>query len=98
MATLDTLTRTAAATFLRSADQPARIGELAENRLRGNAYLALRHVACEGHDGVVVLRGCVPTYYLKQVAQEVVAQTDGVRQVVNHIEVMAATASGFRGS
>ena len=62
--------------------------ELAEGCLRRNPYLALRNVSCEWRDGVLVLRGCLPSYYLKQVAQEVVARLDGVQAVDNQIQVM----------
>ena len=63
--------------------------ECAENRLRGNSYLALKNVSCDYHDGVLVLRGCLPSYYLKQMAQAAVARIDGVTRVVNEIEVLA---------
>jgi osmotically-inducible protein OsmY len=64
--------------------------DLAERALRSSPYLALRNVACECRDGVLTLRGCLPTYYLKQVAQAVVANVDGVRQVVNEIQVLSS--------
>ena len=59
-----------------------------ERAFRNSPYLALRNVACECRDDVLVLNGCLPTYYLKQVAQSVAAQVDGVRQVVNDIQVV----------
>ncbi len=62
--------------------------ELAEQGLRHNSYLALRNVSCEDHEGVLVLRGCLPSYYLKQVAQEIVAHLPGVGRVDNQIEVV----------
>jgi osmotically-inducible protein OsmY len=62
--------------------------DLAERALRGSPYLALRNVICECRDGVLTLRGCLPTYYLKQVAQAMVVRVDGVRQVVNEIQVI----------
>jgi hypothetical protein len=37
------------------------------------------------------LIGRLPTYYLKQVAQAVVTEVEGVRRVVNLIEVVART-------
>jgi len=52
-----------------------------------NPYLALRNVDCNYDDGVLTLSGCLPSYHLKQVAQTAVASLDGVRQVVNVIEV-----------
>jgi hypothetical protein len=63
--------------------------ELAEGCLRRNPYLALKHVACDWRDGVLVLRGCLPSYYLKQIAQEVVAhQVKGVGRIDNQIQVV----------
>jgi osmotically-inducible protein OsmY len=63
------------------------IAETARNRFRKNVYLALRSLACEFADGVLTLGGRVPSYYLKQVAQETVADLPGVQQIVNAIEV-----------
>jgi hypothetical protein len=64
--------------------------DLAERALRSSPYLALRNVACDCRGGVLTLRGCLPTYYLKQVAQAVVSRIDGVRQIVNDIEVVCS--------
>jgi hypothetical protein len=60
-----------------------------ERRLQRSGYLALREIGCEVHGGIVRLRGHLPTYYLKQVAQAIVADIEGVRQVINQIEVGA---------
>jgi len=68
---------------------PARsIRQLAGDRLRSSPYPAIRSVACECHDGVLVLRGHLPSYYYKQLAQEAVAEIECVRQVINETEVM----------
>jgi hypothetical protein len=48
---------------------------------------SIREVSCEYDQGVIVLRGRVPTYYYKQLSQEAAARFDGVVQVVNNIEV-----------
>jgi osmotically-inducible protein OsmY len=72
--------------------ETAGAAERAEARLRSNPYLALKNVTCEdasGGGGVLVLRGCLPTYYLKQVAQTVVAQVEGVRRIENQIQVVS---------
>ncbi|HYT89933.1 MAG TPA: BON domain-containing protein [Gemmataceae bacterium] len=63
--------------------------ELAEGRLRRSSYLALRGVSCAWDAGVLTLRGRLPSYYLKQVAQASVAQVGGVERVENRIEVVA---------
>ncbi len=65
------------------------IGESARSRLQGSSYFALRDVGCEYWDGVLTLQGRLPTYYLKQIAQTMVAEVEGVTAVVNRIEVTA---------
>jgi hypothetical protein len=62
--------------------------ELAEGCLRRNPYLALKNVCCDWRGGVLVLRGCLPSYYLKQVAQEAVARLEGVQALDNQIQVV----------
>ena len=71
--------------------------ELIEHCLRTNSYSALRTVSCECVNGVVVLRGCLPTYYLKQVAQEAVTQLEleGVVWIDNQIEVVSPRPDGI---
>jgi hypothetical protein len=64
--------------------------ESAEDCLRRNPYPALKNVSCDCRGGVLVLRGCVPTYYLKQVAQEAVAPLEGVERIDNQIQVARA--------
>ena len=65
---------------------------MAEGGLRRNPYLALRNVSCDWLGGVLVRRGCLPGYYLKQVAQEVVAPLDGARAVDNQIQVVPSAS------
>ena len=67
------------------------IREVAEDHLRRSGYLALRDISCEVREGVARMQGRLPTYYLKQVAQAIVAEVEGVDAVINQIEV---TASG----
>jgi hypothetical protein len=67
----------------------AGIGLEAERRLRRSGYLALQDVSCDACAEGVRLRGRLPSYYLKQVAQAVVAEVEGVRRVINLIEVVA---------
>ena len=51
----------------------AAIGRLVEGVLRRSGYLALRDVSCVAVGQALYLRGRLPSYYLKQVAQESVA-------------------------
>jgi hypothetical protein len=66
----------------------AEVVERAESQLRRNAYVALKNIGCEYHDGVLTLHGCLPTYYLKQLAQEAVARIDGIGRIDNQIAVV----------
>lgn len=61
--------------------------ELGHARLAACPYHVLRSVLCEFQHGVLILRGRLPTFFHKQMAQEAVGGLDGVRQVVNEIEV-----------
>jgi len=70
------------------------IEEAAKASLRESPYRVFAAVSCECRQGVLLLRGCVSTFYHKQVAQETAARVDGVTQVVNEIEVAAALESG----
>lgn len=56
-------------------------------RLSRSGYQFLAQVACEYSAGVVVLSGTIPTFYLKQMAQELASHTPGVRQVRNCLRV-----------
>jgi osmotically-inducible protein OsmY len=62
--------------------------ETAGNLLRESRYSALRQICCEVCAGVLILRGRVSSYYLKQVAQTVVARAEGVQRIDNQIEVV----------
>jgi osmotically-inducible protein OsmY len=75
----------------------ARPEELAERRLRRNPYPALRNISCEYQNGVLVLRGCLPSYYLKQVAQAAVDQLEGVERIDNQIQVVTPAVQSRRG-
>ena len=60
---------------------------VAQQRLHASPYHVLRDVQCELRDDSLVLRGHVSSFYLKQLAQEMVRKVDGVRGVVNTLEV-----------
>jgi hypothetical protein len=62
---------------------------VAERGLRSSQYPPLKTISCDCQDGVLILRGSVPTYYLKQMAQEVVAhQFDKAERLENRIQVV----------
>jgi osmotically-inducible protein OsmY len=63
------------------------VARAATDRLHENPELAGEFISCEYRQGMLVLRGRVPTYYQKRIAQEVVRRMDGVGQLVNEIDV-----------
>ena len=58
-------------------------------RLRQAPYAALRQVSCRLRDGVLTLRGRVPSYYLKQTAQALLISLDDVLQINNELDVVS---------
>jgi hypothetical protein len=64
-----------------------RIREIAEGRLRDSSYWPVRTICCDYQEGVLILRGRVSAYYLKQIAQAAVSELDGVLEIANRIEV-----------
>lgn len=55
--------------------------------MQQTGYLPLRSVQVVAHEGFVSLKGRVPTYYLKQVAQSTAMSIDGVDALENDITV-----------
>ena len=60
--------------------------------LRASAYRALRGLACEFRAGVATLRGRVPTWYTRQMAQVIVRRVPGVVRLVDCVEVVELDA------
>jgi osmotically-inducible protein OsmY len=71
----------------------SRIADRARNRLWQSTHLAMRTVSCEYEEGTLVLTGRLPSFYHKQLAQEVVLNVEGVTRLVNQIEVASMVAS-----
>ena len=69
----------------------------AQSRLRKSGYRELHFVSCEFHEGVLTLRGRVSSFYLKQVAQELIRQLDGAEEVNNRLEVAERPCSPSTG-
>jgi osmotically-inducible protein OsmY len=55
--------------------------------LRNSPYLNGRHISVECHEGEVTLRGTVPSYYHKQMAQEAVRGVGEVGAIRNWLVV-----------
>ena len=60
----------------------------ARQRIRSQPHLAFHRIWCEYAGGRLFLRGQVPSFYHKQLAQEAIAEMESVDQVVNEIEVV----------
>jgi osmotically-inducible protein OsmY len=76
----------------------AGINERARDLLAGCPYSELGRITSSYHCGVLMLRGCVTSQYLKQVAQEPVGRMEGVKALVNQIEVRRAGDRGPSGA
>jgi osmotically-inducible protein OsmY len=66
---------------------PSQIADVASARLRASPYVPVRRLTCTFDDGLLVLRGSVPSFFHKQLAQQAVFGIKGVKQVLNEIEV-----------
>jgi hypothetical protein len=62
--------------------------ETAKHRILHKPHLTMQRIWCEFDEGRLFLRGQVPSFYFKQLAQEAVIGMDEVRQVINEIEVI----------
>ena len=75
-------------------DRSHESAEAARDCLQRSPYCPIRSVSCECRQGVLFLRGPLPTFYLKQLAQEAVARVEGISQVVNETVVDASPRPG----
>lgn len=58
-------------------------------RLRSSPYRVLRILTCEFRRGHLIVCGTVPTYYMKQMAQETVRPVPGVEKITNRVSVQS---------
>jgi hypothetical protein len=63
--------------------------DVLQQQFQNNAYWSLRQLVCHVDQDRIILRGCVPCYYLKQVAQSLAVKTVGVEHVHCDIEVQS---------
>ena len=49
-----------------------------------------REIVCDYREGVLTLRGSVPSFYLKQVLQSILKDTPGVQRIDNRVDVVSA--------
>ena len=58
-----------------------------KRQLLASHFSVLRQIGCDYYEGVLVLRGHVPTFYHRQVAVELAKKVNGVEQVDDRIVV-----------
>lgn len=73
-------------TMIAEPDCPALSTRVA-HRLVGSGRTRLRHVEVHEEAGAVILRGRVPSFYLKQVAQALAGSVQGVTAIRNEVVV-----------
>jgi hypothetical protein len=69
------------------------IAATAQAVLRRSSHIELHNICCDFSGGVLTLRGRVPTYHLKQIAQASVVDVPGVVEVHNRVEVVPVRVS-----
>jgi hypothetical protein len=60
-----------------------------EERLRRSPYWSLRRLVCICQQDHVIIRGSVPSYYLRQIADSMAANIVGVGRVLSEIQVVS---------
>jgi osmotically-inducible protein OsmY len=63
------------------------LAQCVERALRATGYGPLRRIEVTVRARLVILGGCVPSYYLKQLAQTIALAAQGARQVRNDLDV-----------
>jgi osmotically-inducible protein OsmY len=63
---------------------------LAFSALEKNAHLRGRRLHLEANEGCVTIRGELPSYFEKQLAQEAIRHVDGVQRITNEVVVCQA--------
>lgn len=70
-----------------------RVEALAQRRLHASGYPALRHLTCHLDGRRLVIRGRVPNYYHKQLAQANLADLSEEVEIVNETQVTGSPQS-----
>ena len=60
----------------------------ARSRFQRSPYHELHEVNCDFHEGVLTLRGRVPSSFLKQIAQTIVFSMERIEAIDNRLEVL----------
>ena len=60
-----------------------------QEQFRSSPYWAIRQLVCDIERDRVIVRGTLPSYYLKQVAQALAAKAAGLVFVASYIDVQS---------
>lgn len=67
--------------------QPNSVEEAARRALLDSGRGPLRQVVCRVSGSTARLTGRLPSFFLKQMAQEIIRRVDGIHQVDNQVDV-----------
>ena len=72
------------------------VEETAKRRMLTDCPYAFyfRDITCHYCDSVLILRGRLPTFYLKQILQTMLKDLDGVQQINNQVDVVSSSDTG----
>jgi len=68
--------------------------EVAQAIFQHSPHQIFRTLRCSYHDGELVIRGNLPTFYSKQLAQTAVMRLKGVHHILNLVEVIDPPRGG----
>jgi hypothetical protein len=69
-----------------------RVLETVRRRIHACSYrFIFRKVTWHYNDGQLTLRGCVPSFHLKQLLQELLRGIEHVTQITNSVDVVSST-------
>jgi len=74
-----------------------KIAESAKRRILHQPHLTKQRLWCEYHEGQLFLRGQVPSFYFKQLAQEAVIGSVGTASKPEAGKVQSVELLGFKG-
>lgn len=67
---------------------PVHVVHEAQRRLEESSHHFRRSIQCEFESGTLYVSGAVPSFYLKQTAQSLLSDIDGVQQIQNEVRVV----------
>jgi osmotically-inducible protein OsmY len=63
------------------------IARRAQERLRSSSHVSVQRLTCDVHEGMLTLRGRLPSFHTKQVALNLVAEVEGVEEITDRVDV-----------